>query len=179
MSNRIGVELSADADVIYHPLNGFVHADAPTRWTREIVAARVVEACIVISATTPPERSPGNGWPSIVRDFQDMIGRGDEARSEVWDRWARSRPSYDADTMSRAEEAAGWPLRYLSGQDGAARVLMAWATRKAYGKPFAPVAKRKGWAMATVKRKRTAALDAITGGVSTSRVPIREAKIFP
>lgn len=168
--------MAADTNGIYHPLDGWKEVEAPTRWEREIVAARIIEACLVIASEPAVTRSPGNGWPAIVRDWNDFIGRGSDHRQDVWDSWSRTRPQWDSATLSRAEEAAGWPIRYLRGQEGASRVLMAWATNAAFGRKFAALARRKKWAMTTVKRKRTLALDAIRAGLTSDRVSIREAE---
>jgi len=161
---------------IYHPLDGWKDADAPTTWTREIIAARIIEACKVIATDASAYPRVGNGWPEIVREWSDYIGRGSEQRSDVWDRWARTRPAWDSATLSRAEEAAHWPIRYLRGQEGASRVLMAWATSTAFGRKFAPVMRRKKWAETTVRRKRTFALQTICDGLRRDRVAIREAE---
>jgi hypothetical protein len=69
---------------IYHPLDGWKETDAPTTWTREIIAARIIEACKVIATDASAYPRVGNGWPEIVREWSDYIGRGVRRGRNFW-----------------------------------------------------------------------------------------------
>lgn len=162
----------------HHVEQRFIEVEAPTSWSPELVAARLIEAAKVAASTSHPVRSPGSGWPAILREYEDLIGRGAEARAEVWTSWASVRPSYSAETHSRALEALRWPSQYLHDQEGACRVVTAWATAKAGRVKLTVAFRRRGWSMSTVKAKRRVALDRISAGLNANRIPIREAQVF-
>lgn len=172
--------MTLEPDTMWHPLDGIVQVEAPTKWSREIVAGRLVESCKVIASSYSPIRSPSNGWPAILREWTDFVGRGedgDNMRQDVWDSWSRIRPLYDSETLSRAEEAAHWPLHYLHGQEGMCRVVMAWATAKAAGRKIEATFRQRGWAASTTRKRRSEALDKIATGLNARNVKIREAKV--
>lgn len=167
-----------DNEVIWHPLEGKVRVAVPTSWTPEMVAARILESTKVVSTTIPPNRSMGNGWPAIMREWDDYLGRGDEQRGEVWEQWGRTRPQYDAETMSRVDEAAHWPIRYLNGNEGASRVVMAWATARVAGMPVGALLRKTRWAPSTFRKRRADGLRIIAQALNTNRVRVREAQVW-
>jgi hypothetical protein len=165
-------------EAIYHPFNHNAKAEAPTKWCEEIVAARMIEGCKVVAAITVGNRSPSNGWPQILRDFSDRIHYADEARKEVWDSWCRVKPQYDAATVKRAEDAMHWPAQFLRHDSEAATIVLAWATAKAANKPVGASFKRRGIAESTARRKRLAALKAISKGLNAAGVRVLEAQVL-
>lgn len=165
--------------LFWHPVEQrFIEVDDPTSWTPEIVALRLIEAAKVAASAYSPMRSPGNPWPAILRTWEDKLGYADQARQNVWDEWRAIKPTYDAQTHSRASEALRWPAQYLGGEEGCCRVLMAWATAKAARKKLTVAFRGRGWSMSTVKHKRRVALDRISTGLNANSIPVREAQVF-
>jgi len=163
---------------IYHPFNSNAKAEAPTKWSEALVAARMIEGCKVVAAITAGNRSPSNGWPQILREFSDRIHYADEARKEVWETWSRVKPQYDAATVKRAEDAMRWPALFLRGDSEAATIVLAWATAKAANKPVGASFKRRGIAESTARRKRLDGLKAISKGLNARGDRVVEAQIL-
>jgi hypothetical protein len=164
---------------IYHEFLGWLEADAPQVWSPPIVSARLVESMKVIANTTygRPKTGFGSGWPTYVATWEDLIGRGDDARKELWISWSNIRPQYDAAALSRAEEAAAWIPKYLRNDDGAARVILAWATLTAARRPLQIEFRKRKWSMTTYRRKKADGLQKISDCLNRDRVLIREAEI--
>jgi hypothetical protein len=162
-----------------HPIHGVIRSGAPVRWEPEIVLGRMVEACLVMAATASPIRSPGNGWPEMMREWADYLGRGEDLRAETWAKWERvaDRPSYDAATMSRAEEAMRWPMLFLADHPSESKAVMVHATTKAARKPLQWVLKVRRYPVSTFKKRRATGLRIITEGLSVLGVEVREAEV--
>jgi hypothetical protein len=164
--------------LIWHPMEGFVSVDEPEEWDAGLVSGRLVEAMKITAHTTYSAKlSYGSSWPAFAPTWEDILGRGQEARADVWARWQGIKPQYDAAALSRAEEALGWAGRYLRGEDGAARVLLVYATCKAARRPVQNEFKRRRWAASTCRAKKAKALQLIADGLNRDNVPIREAKL--
>ena len=163
---------------VYHKFHGYIEAQAPSIWEPAIVAGRLVEAMLIISHTSygKPRLGYGNAWPATLVEFEDQLGRGAEARAEVWSRWASIRPQYDAAALSRAEDAAQWVPRYLSQDDGCSRVILAWATLRAARRPIQIEFKKRRCCLSTLRKKKSEGLQKISDGLNRDRIPIREAE---
>ena len=121
------------ADARWHPLDGVPPpAEVPPRWDAGHVAFRLVRAYEVLHAMPAhigPQRI-GSAWPAILREFSDYaeesvrLSRARELTAEARMRWP-------ADEIAKADEALGWPLRYLSDQPRRADALTLWALAKA------------------------------------------------
>lgn len=160
-------------------LNSAIEIDAPPLcWTPEIVGLRLIEAAIVIRHTVahPGHRRIKGHWPDYRHDFEDILGRGEEARQEVLQRWGRSKPHYSAATIQRAEQAALWPLELLADREGACRILTGWATCKAARRPVSHLLRRKRWNRATFARKRADGLRRIAEALTARGVPVMMAE---
>lgn len=168
----------ADVSVIFHPLEGLISIDEPTQWDAGLVVGRLVEAMRVTAHTTfGTKLNYGSSWPAYAPTWEDILGRGQEARADVWARWQSIKPQYDSAALSRTEEALGWVPRYLAKQDGAARVLMVYVTCKSARRPVQVEFRKRKWANSTCRAKKAMALEAIADGLNRDKVPIREAKV--
>lgn len=158
-----------------HEFHGIIQSAAPKVWEPALVAARMIEAARVLARTTQKPRPFGYGpsWVETVATYEDILGRGQAHRREVWETWARSRPQFDAQTIQRAEEALEWPSAFLSNDDGPARVLILWAASRGARAPFEKIIRRRGWAASTARKKKARALALISDGLTARGVPVR------
>jgi len=160
----------------HHTFHGFIQAERPTRWESAIVFARLVESAKIIAHTTSRSRQGfGSGWPEVMQEYSDHLGRGSEARAEVWARWALSKPQYDAKAIARANEAGYWPIVYLKGREDLSRIVLAYAACSAAGHRIGPILKRNSWASSTARKKKMEALVVISDCLNRDRVPVIEA----
>lgn len=113
---------------------GLVDKPRPTRWTAELVADRLLEARATL-ARMPMATRPGGyktAWPAFQgmseRDMQNLeleSWRAGTLRDLHADRnRVRIPPSQEA--IGRMEEALGWPLRFLAGDQHAAMIVAGW-----------------------------------------------------
>jgi hypothetical protein len=129
--------------------------DIPAIWTPEHVTYRLVEVFDVLRRT-PMRYLPkvyGNAWPTMVREYSDMVdteklaealvtGQTVTARGMVQDAEAEARRIAEQeaaeeverkskiplpDEVSRAEEAMCWSMTYLQRRPMQADGLQAWA----------------------------------------------------
>lgn len=142
----------------------------PTLWTPEYVGRRLIEAFDVLhrSVRNPGPKQFGNGWPSIVQNFEELIdwdaydraleqGRSWKARhishaATVEIEAQRARDAEDAKDkparptgleIEKADEASAWCARYLGDAPLRADALQLWAFCQARGLKFEKVLHRR------------------------------------
>ncbi len=81
-----------------------------TRWSADLVKLRLVEA-FEIEAKLPevrgPKRNAGSAWPTMTREFEDIVGWSDERRQDVWQDWERAKGAFPQE-VTRMDEAMLW-----------------------------------------------------------------------
>lgn len=105
--------------------------DIPLAWTPEHVGARLIEAyeTLRISSGHVGPKAFGNGWPEMMREFADLVDPDAQKNHAAERSSSRDRPS--SETISRMNEALGWPRRFLDGEPLLADALMLWTYAKA------------------------------------------------
>lgn len=118
-----------DVDAYYAQQDGGV--DLPSTWSPEHVMARMVEAFETLfrAGGTIGPQAFGSNWPSIVREFAELIDAQAYAEHQREGGKVRLRPTVE--DISRMEEALAWPVLYLSDIAIAADALNLWAACKA------------------------------------------------
>lgn len=119
----------------------------PAIWTAFHVKRRLVEA-FETELRLPEPRRPGAGrstWPTMYREFSDIVGWAPEAREAEWASWARARGVHPYE-YTRMEEALGWLDMLRRDHAGEANCLRIWAAATACGRPLRKVLKRRGLA---------------------------------
>jgi hypothetical protein len=145
-------------------------------WSAELVQARLVEA-YEIERKLPAEklprvRSASTVWPTMSREFADMVGWSDEARQAVWADWARAKGAHPFE-VSRMWEALLW-LQLLADHPGEQRCLVAWAKVKAgRGSIRKMVKRRPGWTRNTLYRRRDEGAARIAARLNSEGVAVR------
>ena len=75
-----------------------------------LVKLRLVEA-FEIEAKLPevrgPKRNAGSAWPTMTREFEDIVGWSDERRQDVWQDWERAKGAFPQE-VTRMDEAMLW-----------------------------------------------------------------------
>lgn len=120
---------------------------APTIWTPAQVNIRLIEAFTVVlkTAGSVGPRQFGNGWPAVLREFEDYIGYDhaqymQDRRVEIGREAARKFTSAE---LSRSDEAINWASRYLSGDPVLADAIQLWAWSKARGLKIERILRRR------------------------------------
>lgn len=105
--------------------------DVPLEWTPEHVGARLIEAyeTLRLSCGHVGPKAFGNGWPEMMREFADLVDPDAQKNHAAERSSSRNRPS--SETISRMNEALGWPRRFLDGEALKADALMVWTYAKA------------------------------------------------
>ena len=79
-------------------------------WSPDLVRARLVEA-FEIEARLPEPKGPSRGnasaWPTMSREFEDLVGWSTEAREEYWHHMARAKGVHPYE-VTRRDEAMAW-----------------------------------------------------------------------
>lgn len=154
--------------------------DRPThhrgaRWSAGLVMLRLVEA-FEVEAKLPGVRGnhgSGNAWPAMAREFEDLIGWSDEARTAVWEDWQRAKGAFPYE-VTRYEEAVAW-LQLLAEQPGEQRCLVAWAKLKARPRraSLRKLMRRTGWSRSTFHRRRDSGAARIADWLNSRGVAVR------
>lgn len=142
----------------------------PTEWTSEIVADRMVEMFRILRAMPAGSTGSGGAWPAWVQDMGVEIERD----PRLWS-WGRIRVRPTSDEIRKAEETAYWPIQFLGREPGARRCLYAWSLAIASKASIRAMCERRGWARATLFRKKDIACRLICDGLSARRVEVRSA----
>ena len=125
-------------------------------WSAVLVQSRLVEAYETerkLPASMRPSRGNASAWPTMSREFTDLVGWSDEARQAVWEDWMRAKGAHPYE-VSRMDEALLW-LQILADHPGEQRCLEAWAKVKANRLSLRKMVKRKpGWTRNTLYRRR-------------------------
>ncbi len=145
-----------------------------TRWDGELIRARLVEA-FEIEARIPdgkgPRRSSASAWPTMAREFGDIVGWATEAREDWWIQAARAKGvhAYEA---TRMYEALDW-LTLLKDRPEEQKMLHAWAATRALRRSLKKVCKIKGWDKQTFYRRRNDGSARIADELNRKAVAVR------
>lgn len=120
---------------------------APTEWTVELVAHRMVEAFETLmrmpSGIGP--RMDANGWPAMLQEFSDLVD--EEAMTDARAAFARDRSRPSAERIARMDEALSWSMRFGTGEPLACDAVQLWAFCKAGRFSIAGILRRRAtWA---------------------------------
>jgi Domain of unknown function (DUF6362) len=145
-------------------------------WSPILVQARLVDA-YAIEARLPLERLPrprqvATSWPTMSREFADVVGYADEARQDEWNKWARARGVHPYE-LSRMEEALAWLLILQDHHSGEYRCLRAWAMTRARRRSVAKVCRTAGWSKSTLYRGRDDGSARIAADLNSKGVMVR------
>jgi hypothetical protein len=144
------------------------------RWSADLVRARLVEACEV-EAKLPegkgPRRSSASAWPTMSREFEDLISWSDEARAEVWLQWERAKGAHPYE-VTRMWEALDW-LVWLKDHREEQERLYVWAATKARRRSLAKVCRIKGWDKQTFYRRLNTGSIRIAERLNKNAVAVR------
>jgi hypothetical protein len=145
-----------------------------TRWSRDLVQLRLVEA-FEIDARIPdsrgPRRSSASAWPTMYREFEDMVGWSDEARAEWWTAAARAKGVFSYE-VTRMEEALAW-LAWLAEHPGEQRCLHAWAFTRARRRSLMKLCRTAGWDKQTFYRRLNTGAIRIAERLNKNAVAVR------
>jgi hypothetical protein len=124
----------------------------PPTWTPDHVGRRLIDGFRILyrmpKISGPKEY--GNGWPSIVRDADDLRGMSPDDRVEHLVRSAAKPTRLE---ITRKDIALSW-LEELRGYDtGIALQVTYWADYMARRRNLRDLCKAKGWAYSTFKVK--------------------------
>jgi hypothetical protein len=132
-------------------------AIAPPRWTGTWVQYRLIEAYSTERRLPHPRRRAlANAWPKHVVEFQDLLGRADDAREQVLDSWQHCDAGVSARDVSRMEAAHHWLLVILARHPQERLCLSSWAAAIAYRRSLRRLLVRRGWSRSTFYRYATA-----------------------
>jgi hypothetical protein len=136
---------------------------ADVQWTPALVEERLIEAAETMRRM-PETRVQGysNGWPTILREFQDRVG---EAAVPL------RRPPPSPDAITRMEEALSW-LRWLEPDD----VKLVWM--RAERARWREICGRFAIARATANRRFEYALCVIVWRLSERPLPRKWSRRF-
>jgi hypothetical protein len=116
----------------WHPLDDApMPEEVPQRWDSGWVATRMVRAFEVLQ-TMPGKIGPpayGTCWPAILREFSDFLE--ESVRMHRAGEVLAIRHRYSAAEVALADEALGWPLRFLHAYPRRADALQLWAMARA------------------------------------------------
>lgn len=149
----------------------------PAIWTAGPVFRRLVEAYDTLRRQPGGLLRPGEDGAATyappIRSFSDALGAEPTRDPTKWhESFYRLAPAAAA-AVDRMEECWGWPLRYLSDQPGASRVMLEMARAEALGMPYTKLIRLKRWAARTAHRKRAIGISLIASGLNADRVPVR------
>jgi len=143
-------------------------------WSPDLVRARLVEA-FEIEARLPEPKGPSRGnasaWPTMSREFEDLVGWSTEAREEYWHHMARAKGVHPYE-VTRRDEAMAW-LALLAAWPGEQRCLHAWAATTANRRSLARVMRIKGWRKGTFYRRVKAGSARIADSLNGKGVAVR------
>lgn len=133
-------------------------AAVPAQWSSSWVQRRLVEAYAVERRLPPARRRllVASAWPAMQVEFQDVVGRADEARQEVFQSWEYARLSVSAKDISRMEEAHDWLLVILAPYPQERLCLAQWAAAVAYHRSLRRLLLKRQWSRSTFYRYVTA-----------------------
>jgi hypothetical protein len=130
---------------------------APAQWSAAWVQRRLIEAYSVERRLPRTrQRAFANGWPSMVVEFTDVVGRADEARQQILQDWEHAGAGVSAEEIGRMEDAHDW-LRTILGHHPIERLCLAqWATAIAYRRSVRRMLAQRRWSRTTFYRYVTA-----------------------
>ena len=143
------------------------------RWSAELVRARLIEAFEVEAKLPGPRgnRGSSSAWPTMYREFEDVVAWSDEARGEVWLQWARAKGAHPYE-VTRMGEALDW-LALLADYPGEQKCLHVWAQTKALRRSLAKACRIKGWDKQTFYRRLKAGSERIADELNKKAVMVR------
>lgn len=164
---------SPDDIAIVHPFKLELESEyVPEFWTDTYVAERLIAAIKVVRALPARNLFPSEGagfWPRYPYEWEDLLAQNENV--DLDPKPARYRSS--ADEISKANEAIGWPLKYLIGMVPHARAASLYALAKACEIAEARIAKAEGMAQHTLRRRAGIAYGRIADGLNRDKVPVR------
>lgn len=130
-------------------------APVPAQWSAAWVQRRLVEAYMVERRMPRTRRPTTNSWPAMQTEWEDLVGRAEEARHEVLDSWELLRCGVSAEEVSKMDAAQDW-LSLLKAYPEERMCLARWAAAIAYGVNLSQMLMERGWARTSFYRKVTA-----------------------
>lgn len=146
---------------------------APAQWTAAWVQRRLVEAYAIERRLPQPRRpTAGSSWPPTAVEFQDLIGRADEARSQVLQSWESVRGGVSSDQVSKMEQAHEW-LRTILAQYPHERLCLAsWAMAIAYRRSVRRIMLQRRWSRSSYYRYVTAGAYIVAVELQREKLPV-------
>jgi hypothetical protein len=130
---------------------------APAQWSGAWVQWRLVAAYSVERRMPRLRRRPiASAWPATVVEWEDVIGRAEQARHEVWQSWELANAGVSADDVTAMEEAHDWLRVILKPYPTERLCLGQWATAIAYGRSVRRLLQQRRWSRTTFYRYVTA-----------------------
>jgi hypothetical protein len=165
----------------WHPLDGLpLPHEPPSRWHAGWVAVRLIlgyQVLLSVPARFGPAGVP-QPWPEILHEFADLVTwrRELRARQKSWLTWS-------AGELATAEEAVGWPLRFLGDSPHRAEAVQVWALTKASRRSLKAVLRsrqanriRQGYRICSdtsLRRYLGPGLETLAQRLETARIPVR------
>lgn len=127
---------------------------APPQWSGAWVQRRLIEAYSVERRLPQAQRRLliASAWPAIKLEFADIVGRADEVRKEVFQRWEYARLGVSASDISRMEHAHDW-LIILEPYPEERLCLAQWAAAVAYRRSVSRLLMQRKWSKTTFYRQ--------------------------
>jgi hypothetical protein len=145
---------------------------APPQWSGSWVQRRLVEAYSV-ERRLPMKRRRllAGAWPPMLVEFQDVVGRADDARAEVWNSWECSNFGVSAEEIAQMDVAHNW-LRLLACYPRERFCLSQWATAIAYKRSLRRLLLERRWSRSTFYRYVTAGAHIIALELNRQSQPV-------
>lgn len=146
--------------------------EVPPQWTAEWVRDRLVEAYSV-ERRLPREnrRSVAQAWPPMMLEWQDVLGRADDVREQIWKSWENSNVAVSAEDISRMDTAHDWLRLILVSYPVERECLSRWAAARAYGGSLRRLLLKRGWSRTTFYRHVGAGAHIIALELKRRRIP--------
>jgi hypothetical protein len=130
---------------------------APAQWSGSWVQRRLIEAYSVERRLPEKQRRllVASAWPSMAVEWEDLVGRADEARQQVFQSWEYARLGVSAQDIARMEVAHDW-LAILAPYPDERLCLAQWAAAVVYRRSLRQLLLRRQWSRTTFYRYVTA-----------------------
>lgn len=154
------------------------HAPSTDYWSAALVSENLVDALKIFERISPGGGGGGNGWPMILREFEDFLAQLEGGETELYAQRNFVRPILTADQITRVNDVIYWQAKYIKNQSGPGRILGIWLAAKVGRKKFTDECIRLRIPRATAYRARDRALMIITRGLIADEIkPFRMGRL--
>lgn len=113
--------------------------------------------------------STGNGWPSTLIEFSDLI---EQVGTESAENEPKIKLRPTAEQITKMEEVLLWQARYLKQAPGSARMLALWLACQTTSLKFSELLSRRRLVRSSAYRQRDRAIRYIAEGLQADKVKV-------